>query len=219
MSVVLPPMSRGQGEAWSGLLDLSGRLHAMLSWLLDWDERRALVRYRAIAVGRARARDVDDRDELRARWASTDSRPDVRAVVAYLDGVVDRELGLKVHDEQWVAVLALLDGKAAQLDTGEGTHQGLALARVQLGRFPVGQGQNGPPRLVVHLHSEFAIHNPVEIRHDRAHVRSGIRARPTGSELIAIVHIARTSTTYRNRAIPDQRAALIPVKKPAQHGM
>ena len=45
---------------------------------------------------------------------------DVRAVAAYLDRVVDRELGSTVHDEQWVAVLALLDGRAVQLDTGEG---------------------------------------------------------------------------------------------------
>lgn len=92
----------------------------MLSWILDRDERRALVRYRAVAAGRASARDVGDRDKLRARWASTGSRMDVRAAAAYLDRVVDRELGLTVHDGQWVAVLALLDGRAVQLDTGEG---------------------------------------------------------------------------------------------------
>lgn len=100
----------------------------MLSWLLDGDERRALVRYRAVAERRTRARHVGERDEFRARWASRGSREDVRAVVAYLDGVVDRELGLTVHDEQWMAVLALLDGRAVQLDTGEGKTLAGALA-------------------------------------------------------------------------------------------
>jgi preprotein translocase subunit SecA len=39
---------------------------------------------------------------------------------AELDAAVARTLGLAVHDEQWLAVLALLDGRAANLDTGEG---------------------------------------------------------------------------------------------------
>ncbi|HEY5555261.1 MAG TPA: hypothetical protein VIK43_10090 [Cellulomonas sp.] len=71
----------------------------------------------------------------------------------------------------------------------------------------------------MHCQSEFAVHNPVEMRHDRAHVLAGTPARPTGSELIALAHMACAGTTFRNRPVPDERPALVPVKKPTQHVM
>lgn len=77
----------------------------LTQWMTEQDERRTLRRLR------------------RELAALGESRHE-------LDEVVGHTLGLTVHDEQWLAVLALLDGRAANLDTGEGKTLVGALAAI-----------------------------------------------------------------------------------------
>jgi preprotein translocase subunit SecA len=70
----------------------------------------------------------DERTALRRlRRALPDELGPARAE---LDAIVLRTLGLQVHDEQWLAVLAMRDGRVVNLDTGEGKTLVGALAGV-----------------------------------------------------------------------------------------
>ncbi len=77
----------------------------LAQWVTEQDERKALRRLR---------RELSTLGESRRE----------------LDGIVEQQLGLTVHDEQWLAVLVLLDGRAANLDTGEGKTLVGALAAI-----------------------------------------------------------------------------------------
>ncbi len=83
----------------------------LTAWLAGQDERAALRRLR-----RALPRAGDA-----STWGATR---------AELDAVVRRTLGLEVHDEQWLAVLAMHEGRVVDLDTGEGKTLVGALAAV-----------------------------------------------------------------------------------------
>lgn len=95
-------------------------------WLMERDERRALERYRrtvlrARDLGSARPRDLADRNASMRQQREAGVRVGATPLtMSFLDDSATRALGLRVHVEQWVAVLALLDGAAVQLDTGEG---------------------------------------------------------------------------------------------------
>jgi len=100
-------------------------------WIGEHDERRMLRRLRrtlaSAGVQRPDLAALDDSAladhvaDLRERWAGAAADdPPPPLTRAVLDEVVRRTLGLTVHDEQWVAVLAMTDGWAVQLDTGEG---------------------------------------------------------------------------------------------------
>ncbi len=81
-------------------------------WVTEQDERTALRRLR-----RALPRSGDTGTALgRAR--------------AELDAIVRNALHLEVHDEQWLAVLAMRDGRVVNLDTGEGKTLVGALAAI-----------------------------------------------------------------------------------------
>ena len=77
----------------------------LAQWVTEQDERKALRRLR---------RELSTLGESRRE----------------LDRIVEQQLGLTVHDEQWLAVLVLLDGRAANLDTGEGKTLVGALAAI-----------------------------------------------------------------------------------------
>ncbi len=84
----------------------------LTQWVTGQDERTALRRLR------------------RALPRRGDTGTEAGRTRAELDDVVARALGLEVHDEQWLAVLALQDGRVVDLDTGEGKTLVGALASV-----------------------------------------------------------------------------------------
>ncbi len=93
-------------------------------WVMGQDERRTLRRLR---------RDLP----ALAGEHTGPSRHGLAGIRTELDPIVRRTLGLTVHDEQWLAVLVLLDGRVVNLDTGEGkTLVGAlaAIAEVRRGR-------------------------------------------------------------------------------------
>ncbi|HEY0117623.1 MAG TPA: accessory Sec system translocase SecA2 [Cellulomonas sp.] len=91
----------------------------LTQWVTEQDERRTLRRLRRTLPALAGAGAGPD--------PSRDGHVGIRAE---LDGIVRRTLGLDVHDEQWLAVLVLLDGRVVNLDTGEGKTLVGALAAV-----------------------------------------------------------------------------------------
>ncbi len=88
MSVVLPPMSRGQGEAWSGLLDLADR-HPT-GWTLVGGQ---MVHLHCIERGVAPTRPTDDVD------AVLDVRAEPGALHSFTTALV--ELGFASTGESW----------------------------------------------------------------------------------------------------------------------
>src|SRR5450830_794235 len=88
MSVVLPPMSRGEAEAWSGLLDLSER-HPT-GWTLVGGQ---MVHLHCIERGVAPTRPTDDVD------AVLDVRAEPGALHSFTTALV--ELGFASTGESW----------------------------------------------------------------------------------------------------------------------
>src|SRR5450830_40331 len=88
MSVVLPPMSRGEAEAWSGLLDLSER-HPT-GWTLVGGQ---VVHLHCIERGVAPTRPTDDID------AVLDIRAEPDALRSFTTALV--ELGFAATGESW----------------------------------------------------------------------------------------------------------------------
>ncbi|MBN9376513.1 MAG: hypothetical protein J0I40_14225, partial [Cellulomonas sp.] len=84
----------------------------LTQWVGEQDERTALRRLR------------------RALPRRGDAGTALGRTRAELDEIVRRTLGLEVHDEQWLAVLAMQDGRVVDLDTGEGKTLVGALAAV-----------------------------------------------------------------------------------------
>jgi preprotein translocase subunit SecA len=84
----------------------------LAQWVTEQDERTALRRLR------------------RALPSTGDSESALGRARAELDAIVLRTLGLGVHDEQWLAVVAMRDGRVVNLDTGEGKTLVGALAGV-----------------------------------------------------------------------------------------
>jgi len=96
------------------------------------------VRVTAGSVGGVRLTqwvgEQDERTALRRLRRALPRRGDAGTALgrtrAELDEIVRRTLGLEVHDEQWLAVLAMQDGRVVDLDTGEGKTLVGALAAV-----------------------------------------------------------------------------------------